>query len=359
MSSYDSSVPLISVVLATYNGEKYLREQLDSIFAQDYGNIEVVASDDCSSDATVEILDEYSKKYNLSWSVNERNLGFIRNFEGAMLKARGEYLALCDQDDLWAPDKLSELSNLIAEKDALLVYSNAELIDSEGASLNQDIWTSSRTIPEKCTSHQAFYLNNYVTGCTVMFRRELLELATPFPVCICHDWWLAYVSSYYGRIAWTERQLVQYRQHGANAIGARRLSRSKLTVQYLLRQLNKVNPLKIVNRLKEYDRSWADMIARLDAFYVFEVEKQCHSPETLDTLRNWAQDRMDGVDLGKYAGFQASNYETLAIGSNGGLRKHFFRTIGQLKRAYLVKKALPVIALLFVSGFIYLLWFCN
>jgi glycosyltransferase involved in cell wall biosynthesis len=351
----DSSAPLISVVLATYNGEKYLREQLDSIFSQDYSNFEVIASDDCSSDATVEILDEYSKRYNLCWSVNERNLGFIRNFEGVMLKAGGEYLALCDQDDLWLSDKLSVLSNLLIEKDALLVYSNAELIDGEGVSLNQDIWTSSRTIPERCASHEVFYLNNYVTGCTVMFRRELLELVTPFPICICHDWWLAYVSSYYGRIAWTERQLVKYRQHGANVIGARRLSRNKLTGKYLLRQINKVNPVKIAGRLKGYDSAWTDTIARLDAFYAFEAEKQCHSAETLGTLRNWAQDRMDGVDLGKYAGFQASNYEILAIDSNGGLRKHFFRTIGQLKRGYLVKKTLPVIALLLIAGFICLL----
>ena len=359
MPSEDSSAPLISVVLATYNGEKYLREQLDSIFAQDYSNLEVIASDDCSSDATVEILEEYSRRYNLSWSVNERNLGFIRNFEGAMPRARGEFLALCDQDDLWLPDKLSALLNLITENDALLVYSNAELIDGEGASLNQDIWTSSRTIPERCARHEAFYLNNYVTGCTVMFRRELLELATPFPACICHDWWLAYVSSYYGRIAWTDRQLVKYRQHGANVIGARRLSRSKLTGRYLLRQLNKINPVKIAGRLREYDRCWADTLARLDAFYAFEAERQRHSAKILTTLKAWAQDRMDGVDLEKYAGFRAANYEVLSIDSSGGLRKHFFRTIGQLKRGYLVKKALPVVALLLITGFICLLWFCD
>src|SRR5579875_1624244 len=102
-----NSFPLVSVVLTTYNGETYLREQLDSILAQTYPNIEVVAVDDRSTDGTANILHEYAAQYpNIKVFVNEVNLGFIKNFEKGCRLSTGEYIALCDQDDYWMPDKI-------------------------------------------------------------------------------------------------------------------------------------------------------------------------------------------------------------------------------------------------------------
>ena len=93
--------PLISIAIATYNGEKYLEEQLDSIYAQTYKNIEVIVTDDCSSDKTVEILKKYYKSHGLKYVINETNLGFVKNFEKAISLCRGDYIALSDQDDIW------------------------------------------------------------------------------------------------------------------------------------------------------------------------------------------------------------------------------------------------------------------
>ena len=97
---------LVSIAMATYNGEKYLKEQLDSIYAQTYKDIEVIVCDDCSSDKTVEILDEYKEKYGLKYYINEKNLGFKKNFEKAISLCSGDFIALADQDDIWIENKI-------------------------------------------------------------------------------------------------------------------------------------------------------------------------------------------------------------------------------------------------------------
>ena len=99
----------ISIALATYNGGRFLREQLDSIYAQTWRNIEVVASDDRSSDDTVAILEEYGQSHGLRYEINDENLGFVRNFEKILARCTGDFIALADQDDIWLPDKLERL----------------------------------------------------------------------------------------------------------------------------------------------------------------------------------------------------------------------------------------------------------
>src|SRR3954471_19806627 len=101
---------LISIVLATYNGEKYLAKQLESLFRQTYENIEIIAVDDCSNDKTLEILNEHAKRHrNMKVFVNELNLGFIKNFDKGCSLASGEFIAPCDQDDYWDPFKMEKL----------------------------------------------------------------------------------------------------------------------------------------------------------------------------------------------------------------------------------------------------------
>lgn len=124
---------LVSIAMATYNGEKYLKEQLDSIYAQTYKNIEVIVCDDCSSDKTVEILDEYKEKYGLKYYINEKNLGFKKNFEKAISLCSGDFIALADQDDIWIESKIEiflkskGIDNLIYMSD----YLHKNFIDIE------------------------------------------------------------------------------------------------------------------------------------------------------------------------------------------------------------------------------------
>ena len=130
----EKTYPLISVVMATYNGERFLAEQLDSIFLQSYPNIELIIVDDVSVDGTVAIIKSYCEKHsNIRLYVNDENLGYIKNFEKGMLLATGALIALSDQDDIWVTDKLSILFEGIAEHE--IIYSDSELIDETGKRL--------------------------------------------------------------------------------------------------------------------------------------------------------------------------------------------------------------------------------
>ena len=118
-------VPLISIALCTYNGEKYLREQLDTLVDQTYKNLEIIIVDDCSTDSTMQILEEYAEQYiNIKVYQNKKNLGYIKNFEKALSLCLGEYIAMSDQDDSWALNKIEYLVGLI--KDNQLIYEDIQ-----------------------------------------------------------------------------------------------------------------------------------------------------------------------------------------------------------------------------------------
>jgi glycosyltransferase involved in cell wall biosynthesis len=205
--------------MATYNGSRFLREQLDSIYSQTCKNIEVVVCDDCSTDDTASILEEYRQSHGLRYEINERNQGFVRNFEKVLSLCSGEFIALADQDDIWLPERL--VTGLNGLGNASLVYSDAFLVDDLGRELPGSLIQTSGVRPVKGKNFEYFVCNTCVTGCTTLFRRELLAHALPIPVCeTYHDWWLAVVASCHGGVSYLPERLVRYRQHGANDTGA-------------------------------------------------------------------------------------------------------------------------------------------
>lgn len=213
------SRPLVSVAMATYNGEKYLREQLDSICSQTYPNLEVVVSDDCSTDGTVRILDEYRSRPGFQCTVQPSRAGFIKNFESAIASCRGDYIALADQDDIWEPDKIEALLAGIGGRS--LVYSDARLIDDRGITIAGSLLHASRVAP--VTGHPFRYLvcNACVTGCTALITRDLKDQALPVPDSEpYHDWWLSIAATRLRGIAYVDKPLVRYRQHKNNYAGA-------------------------------------------------------------------------------------------------------------------------------------------
>lgn len=204
--------PLISVALCTYNGSRYLREQLDSLARQTYPRLEIVAVDDVSADDTWQILQEYAGRLPMKIYRNETNLGYIRNFEKAMSLCRGTFIAPCDQDDVWLPEKLEKLAARCQGQ--LLVYCDSELIDAQGHSLHQR--ASAKVNPIGSARPNALLFSNCASGHAMLFRRELLAPALPFPGQVAHDWWLMYAAASLGSIAYLPEALVQYRQHPAN-----------------------------------------------------------------------------------------------------------------------------------------------
>jgi len=207
-------MPLISIAMATHNGEKYLKEQLDSIYAQTYKNIEVIVTDDCSTDGTIEILRQYANSHGLKYYMNEQNLGFVKNFEKAITLCNGEFIALCDQDDIWEPNKIEILLESIGTN--LLIHSDCSLIDEVDNVISSQ-WKGEIKSHKKFDS---FVFTNVVTGCTVLFNRELLKYCLPFPDNLAyHDWWLAIVAAKFERIKYLNKPLVRYRQHNEQDTG--------------------------------------------------------------------------------------------------------------------------------------------
>lgn len=211
--------PLISIAMATYNGEKYLKEQLESIYAQTYENIEVIVCDDRSMDRTVDILDTYHREKGLKYYVNEENLGFVRNFEKAINLCTGEYIALADQDDVWLSHKLSTLLENINGYD--LICSDCKLIDETNSVIHDSFKVFSKMVIPNPTDFRSYIASNVVTGCTAMFKRDLLNLAFPIPkVSPYHDWWLSIVAASNNGMYYLEEPLILYRQHTLNHTGA-------------------------------------------------------------------------------------------------------------------------------------------
>lgn len=203
---------LVSIALCTYNGAKYLRQQLDSLVAQTYSNLEIIAVDDRSSDETVTMLQEYTDRYKniiIRIHINEVNLGYIRNFEKAISLCNGEYIALCDQDDIWDNGKISLMMEHIG--DHMLIYHDSAFIDDDGNSLNRKL-----SDVRNCYSGndpRVFLFENCVSGHAMMFRKDLMKYMDGFHPEIIHDWWLAYVATNVGSIFFLDHVLVQYRQH--------------------------------------------------------------------------------------------------------------------------------------------------
>lgn len=206
--------PLVSIALCTYRGAQHLKVQLDSLLVQTYPHIEIIISDDCSTDGTRVLLEEYaSREARIKVFYQEKNLGYVQNFEFAMTQCRGEYIALCDQDDYWYPQKIEELVNGIGS--AWMIYHDSELVDEKGLPLNVRFTDRVRFVQGQ--GIEPFLMLNCVSAHAMMIRKELLAIASPFPTALFHDWWLAFAASAKGEIRYLSSVLVSYRQHSTNA----------------------------------------------------------------------------------------------------------------------------------------------
>jgi glycosyltransferase involved in cell wall biosynthesis len=214
---------LVSIAMATYNGEKFLKEQLDSIYNQTYKNIEVIVCDDFSKDSTVKILEEYRKNYGLKYFINDINLGFVKNFEKAISLCTGEFIALSDQDDVWLPNKIEVLLDEIG--DNYLIHSDALLIDENGYVFSN----SYSQYSNKMTHPRCFIdavINGYVTGCTSMFRKDFINMILPFSDNLyVHDKWMGVKAFELNKVIYLDAPLIKYRQHESNLIGAGKASK--------------------------------------------------------------------------------------------------------------------------------------
>ncbi len=219
--------PLVSIVMTTYNGAAYLEEQLESLFSQSYPAIEIIVSDDCSTDNTLGILFKYEAGHkNFKVIKNNINLGYIKNFERAMMASSGEFIAPCDQDDTWHHDKISLMVEAIGQYPML--YCDSELVDNKLQSLGKKM--SDKKNLATYTNCLVFATDNCIAGHATLLKKSIFLAATPFPLQVPHDWWLPYVSTFYGGIKYLDMPLVKYRHHANNFIGAVKINKTKKTI---------------------------------------------------------------------------------------------------------------------------------
>jgi hypothetical protein len=219
------------IALCTYNGERYLRAQLDSIAAQTRRPDLLLACDDASQDGSVALLEAWAAlaPFEVRIVRNAANLGYLRNFEQAIAHCDTELIALCDQDDCWRADKLEKLEAVFhSDAAAEAVFSDAEIVDGDLRPLGYSLLDVLRLSADERGSALAGRLlpvllrRNVAAGATLAFRARLKARALPMPAGVVHDEWIALIAAAAGTLRFVPESLIRYRQHGANQIGARR-----------------------------------------------------------------------------------------------------------------------------------------
>jgi glycosyltransferase involved in cell wall biosynthesis len=203
---------IVSVLIATYNGERYLHQQLQSVLDQTYTPLEIIISDDGSTDNTLSIIDDFQKKNLNIFLVKNIEKGVTNNFINAYKNSTGNFLAFCDQDDYWLPQKIELLMKRIGDRS--LAYHNSLFVNENGKSM-------SKTLGDKINFYTGdnplvFLLQNCISGHACLFTKELMELAIPVPKARYHDRWLAFVAASNNGVVYLPEVLVHYRQHSSS-----------------------------------------------------------------------------------------------------------------------------------------------
>lgn len=230
----------VAILLATYNGETYIREQIDSLLRQSYTEWALFIHDDGSTDRTPEIIRDYERTYPDCIHVlpGKPCGGAKENFFYIMRQVTAPYVMFCDQDDVWLPEKieetLSQMKTLEAQSGTgipALVFSDLSVVDGNLNLIADRMSVYQKLDPDRVRPENLM-IQNVITGCTVMANRALVELALKVENTndvIMHDWWFALVASVFGRISYVDKPLILYRQHGTNSIGAKKIG----SVKYL------------------------------------------------------------------------------------------------------------------------------
>ena len=224
----------IDILMATYNGEKYLAEQLDSIINQTYHNWNLLIRDDSSTDRTLEIIQDYQKKDNRIKLLkdNKGNLGIVRNFEELLKSSESEFIMFSDQDDIWVENKLVMYLKMIEKikNKGFMIHSDAILFDKNKSNILKDTFISEKAINRGLEN---VFFNYFVQGATILISKEIKNFILPFPKEVyLHDRYIHLISELFFERIFVNKALIYYRQHGDNQIGAKNTIRELLSKRY-------------------------------------------------------------------------------------------------------------------------------
>ncbi|MFT4114380.1 glycosyltransferase family 2 protein [Silvibacterium sp.] len=226
-----ASSPSISVVLCTYNGQQFLPQQLDSITGQTILPNELIVCDDGSTDSTLEQLAKFASEAPFTVRIhrNDRRLGSTRNFDQGLALAQGQLIALCDQDDVWEPEKLERLCHVMEDETIGGIFTDATLIDDSGRTLPENLWLRAGFTPARRAKFDRdpvglLLRQDVATGATMMIRGRLRRMYQDIPEEWVHDGWLAWMLVLYqseaGRLQAIENRLTRYRIHSSQQTGS-------------------------------------------------------------------------------------------------------------------------------------------
>lgn len=228
---------MIDILLATYNGDKYLKQQLDSLLNQTFQNFIIIVRDDGSKDKTLSILNTYKVKFeNKFIIINDDlgNLGSTKCFMKLLEYSNNEYIMFCDQDDVWLPNKVEISFNKIKlleknrlEFKPLMVFTDLTLVDENLIEVESSLWNYQKIDANISKKWKHLAAQNVITGCTIIMNRAAKEVSLPFPKSfyeMIHDQWIGINVAKYGKIDYLNQSTIFYRQHSNNVEGGHNFS---------------------------------------------------------------------------------------------------------------------------------------
>lgn len=219
MSQLNDKYPRVSVALATYNGANYLPQLLDSLDQQTLRPTEIIVCDDGSTDQTLAVLEDYGRRLPITILTNGQPLGVVRNFQKAVAHCQGDYIAFCDQDDVWLPQKLACSAQLLNDIDGpqpAMVFTDLRVVDENLDLIANSYWQHRKLAPAKETFASLIY-GNFVTGCTMLINRPMaIEVARMPNTVLMHDFWISCVAYGIGQCRFVSEPTILYRQHTTN-----------------------------------------------------------------------------------------------------------------------------------------------
>lgn len=240
---------MVTVLLAAFNGEKYIAAQLDSIINQTYRNIKIIVRDDGSTDSTPDIIKHYCEVYPDIISLcptNEPTGSAAGNFFKLLEMHRDNYIMFCDQDDIWLPNKIELTLNAMKNAEAqnpnlpILVHTDLIVADSKLQRISNSFMKFQKLSPNRYELNHMLMQNN-ITGCTVMINQELHEKLFVYPEgCAMHDWWIGIVAAAFGKIVFLSTPTILYRQHSGNEVGAKDAG----SLLFLISKLKNIKKIK-------------------------------------------------------------------------------------------------------------------
>jgi glycosyltransferase involved in cell wall biosynthesis len=237
---------MIDILLATYCGERFLKEQIESVLSQTCGGWRLLVRDDGSNDTTIDIIRDYTGRFPERIKLisdNLGNLGVAQNFGRLLEVSDAEYIMFCDQDDVWLPGKIELTLQAMKEAEKkypdtpLLVHTDLKITDTDLNIAADSFWRCAKIEPETGGELRKIIYRNVVTGCTMMINRLAKRAAVPIPPeARIHDWWIAMNAAKYGKIVSVRSPTVLYRQHSGNVIGA---AQKAMTISRFIEQTKK------------------------------------------------------------------------------------------------------------------------